>query len=320
MEKENPARNQGRRRLEGSIVAAAILLSASCISLSRSTPSSAAGWRLAAPAATDDGEAARAGEPRQAQSPAQRKNRPRLHVRYGLGYMQMNGLKGTTRELERVGLGGDYKYIGWTFTGSGLFLGGWKEFWQINPNGRTSHSIRFRDLRFDVSLSRRWGAGLLFSPLGSYSIGGGKEIPVGDGLEGIQLSADFSGRGYLLTASFVPFPGRRPDSSIIQFQAGIGINHFKYAYHNHEGYRGPFHSRYSPCFVARAEYSVLSRHWSINFDVNYKHAQGHIPETLYEQDEYSLAKGLRFHWREAFPALNADMGGFGCGVSLGFHL
>lgn len=320
MMRKDLAGNQGHRSLEGSLAAAMLLLSVSCVSLLHGAPPPAMDWNRDDPLAAAVGEAARAGEPRQATALAKRKNRPWLHIRYGLGYKQMNGLKEGMPELDRAGLGVDYKYIGWEHTGPGLFQGQWREFLQRNPNGRASHSIRFRDLRFDVLFSRRWGAGLLFSPLGSYTIGGGKEIPVGDGLEGIQLSADFRGHGYLLTASFIPFPGRSPDSSVIQLQAGVGVNHFTYAHYNHDGNRGPFHGRFFPCLAARAEYSVLSRHWSINFDVNYKYARGRIPGAIYERDDYSLEKRLRFHWREDFPALSADMGGFGCGISLGFHL
>lgn len=143
---------------------------------------------------------------------------------------------------------------------------------------------------------------------------------MGGGLEGIRMSADFSGRASLLTVAFVPWPGRSVDSSIIQFQAGVGVNHFTYAHHNHKGYRGPSLSRFSPCLMARVEYTAFSRHWSINFDASYKYARGDVPGTTFEMDDYSLAKGLSFHWRESFPAFSADMGGFGCGINLGFHM
>jgi len=254
-------------------------------------------------------------------SPKRRDGLLRVHFSYGVGYSQMNGLKRAMKELDHAGLGADFRYIGWVSTGPGLFQGQWRELQANHPAGHASHSLRFRDLRLDLSLTRRWTVGILFAPLGHYSISGGKEIPVGDGLEGIHLGAEFSGQARFLTLSFVPFPSGHSRTSTFQLQAGVGLNRLNYTYYNDDGAEGTSAGQDFLCLVARAEYGVFtSRHWSFNFGVSYKYAPVDIPGTFFEKNGYSFTKYLSFHWREAFPAISADMGGFGCGISLGFHL
>jgi hypothetical protein len=162
--------------------------------------------------------------------------------------------------------------------------------------------------------------GILFSPLGHYSIRGGKEIPVGNLLEGVHLGAEFSGQARFLTLSFVPFPAARSRTPTFQLQAGVGLNRLQYTHYNDDGADGTSAGRDFLCLETRAEYSVfVGRHWSLNFGASYVHAPVNVPGTFFEGSGYSYAKRLIFHWREAFPAISADMGGFGCGLSLGFH-
>lgn len=103
---------QKRCQLGGALIFASILFLSACVSLPRETPSPATDRKLAASGAADGYELKPVGGDRQSQVPARRKNRPRLHIRYGVGHMQRNGLRKAMRELDRAGLGEDYKYFG----------------------------------------------------------------------------------------------------------------------------------------------------------------------------------------------------------------
>jgi len=242
----------------------------------------------------------------------------RVHFSYGVGYSQMSSLKQAMRELDQAGLGVDYTE--YRYIMKDLFHGNWEYVTRNNPYGGSGHAFHFRDLRLDFSITRRWALGVLFTPLGRYDVSGGKEIPVGDGMEGIEMRVDYKGQASFLTISYFPVPAGFSRRATFRLQAGVGLNRMAYTYYNDDGGIDATASRSPLCALIKAEFCYfLNRNWSVNFDVDYKHAPVRFPETFLEEDGYSFPKQLSFHWREAFPAISADMGGFGCGVSLGFH-
>lgn len=187
------------------------------------------------------------------------------------------------------------------------------------PRGNTDAFYRLKDLKIELSLSKRLTLGYMYSPLRDFKVQGFKytKRPTYIGTfsrtwkagQGVALTGEFSGGTNYLFASYMPVlplvSGRKlPKNLYVKVAAGIGLCKIQFDLHFGEIKN---HLKTNPCFYGLFEFGhYFSRNLSIGFNVDYKD----IP---FRTDTSSL---LGFN----FPEERIYFGGYGVGLNIGIHL
>ena len=203
------------------------------------------------------------------------------------------------------------------------------------------HARIFPDVFVEYSLSRKFALGLIYAPLGDYSVTGSREI----------LGKKYSYKGYayfagscnggmlFLTASFFPIPDVFVKKTILKLAAGVGYGNIEMKYLGSESSNSARPARldniiYNKSFSRPVTGALLSAeliyfmtpHWSFGINTAYRYMPlieckgSAIDYPYYYTDPPPSGGPIIFEsLRIDIPTRSYDFGGFKMSGKLSFH-
>ena len=271
-------------------------------------------------------------------APAEGRVTSRWHISIIPGIFYSQGGGKLARVINRIGFG-DTKayspYYVWLF---GTQPGGSHKHPSKDP---ASHFV-WKDIRIEYSLNQKLAVGLAYSPLGRKTVyePRGKHRITGfkymERIEnsfdewydnGVHLYSGFWGNAYFMTAAFVPLPDAINKKMMFKLGAGVGFGSIHAAF-SEEAENSSLtakvderkFTRKIPSLTVFMQFDhLLGRHLSLGLNLDFKYVPFHVdafkltvPYTFYSTHETVMVAA-------DIPGFRMNIGGFGAGVSLGYH-
>jgi hypothetical protein len=258
----------------------------------------------------------------------------RLHLSFTPGYFVTSGVGEIQDIFESVGFRSTEHLPGGWFGGPSTI-----EY----PRSLRNPKLFVKDMKAAYSLDRNFAAGISYSPIGRHEVSGRRVLPNVGTRE--TVTADtyivglYDGHSYFLTASYFPIPDAFLRKQTIKATAGVGIARSQFDFYGSDreyGYDSPSgedlinHRKFSnssPALLLSAEVvHFFNRHWSVGLNVDFKYMPVDLGdftiESYYSYRDDSLFQSGRYRTETVYvdiPARTMNLGGFGFGLSMGFH-
>jgi len=239
-----------------------------------------------------------------------------LHLTYELGYFDSLGDNDLKEIYRSWGFGDSEVLYGWYENGKAI----------IYPSGESKNTFLLKNIKIEYSISKKFALGFMFTPLRSYEVKGYKHMKTLPGEfyypqdSGIFMTGVFSGNTYYLVVSYMPVPDVFLKKSTIKIGAGVGWSDIDFNIIISEKIQ---FSKKDLTYYGLLEYDYyFNPHLSIGLNIDYKYipfkTDAFQSTAVYDdidKNHNRFANSIVINFSEE----KINFGGFGAGISLGFH-
>lgn len=251
----------------------------------------------------------------------------KFHLSFLPGYFNSQGISGYKKFLKSSGFGdtkpaGTVPFFDW-------------EYPAVNYPKEVRNPIILNIFRMEYSIRKKIALGFEFSPLGSHEVQGYRRIDLYIDEWGEQVYSDlfllgkYKGTAYYFTAAWMPLPDGYLKKSALKVGGGIGLGSTSLSFETSDweytkemGEKRDF-SKKSLGLKAFCEYDYyFSKTWSLGIHFSYEYLPLKVSPfqlTGYYFDLDASNNLIHDSVTLRLPQLKLNFGGFGAGLSFGFH-